>query len=253
MLKHAIWYNFGLWPNCNNNCKFCLRKNREVWSKERLLHEIDRVRQNIDFIDWKDKFADGISILGGEIYFITDPDIQDAYMLLVDDIIDKILFVSTSPRCRYSTVTNGMYDPAFLFRVIDRIKERTGDMRFVDVNFSYDIKYRYPSEEKRLQALENIKLFRDRYDYTVGVQMILTQYLIDDIMSGKFDFKYFIEEELKGCNFCFLYPHPINTGFTLTDFFFKREDFLKLCVYLKAEFPEIYNNMYSSTNASGVY
>ena len=94
MLKHVIWYNFGLWPNCNNNCKFCLRKNREVWSKERLLHEIDRVRQNIDFIDWKDKFADGISILGGEIYFITDPDIQDAYMLLVDDIIDKILFVS---------------------------------------------------------------------------------------------------------------------------------------------------------------
>ena len=218
-----------------------------------MLHEIDRVRQNIDFIDWKDKFADGISILGGEIYFITDPDIQDAYMLLVDDIIDKILFVSISPRCRYSTVTNGMYDPAFLFRVIDRIKERTGDMRFVDVNFSYDIKYRYPSEEKRLQALENIKLFRDRYDYTVGVQMILTQYLIDDIMSGKFDFKYFIEEELKGCNFCFLYPHPINTGFTLTDFFFKREDFLKFCVYLKAEFPEIYNNMYSSTNASGVY
>lgn len=224
-----------------------------MWSKERLLHEIDRIRQNINFIDWKDKFADGISILGGEIYFITDPDIQDAYMLLVDDIIDKILFVSTSPRCRYSTVTNGMYDPAFLFRVIDRIKERTGDMRFVDVNFSYDIKYRYPSEEKRLQALENIKLFRDRYDYTVGVQMILTQYLIDDIMSDKFDFKHFIEEELKGCNFCFLYPHPINTGLTLTDFFFKREDFLKFCVYLKAEFPEIYNNMYSSTNVSGVY
>ena len=253
IIKLTIWCNFGIWPNCNNNCKFCLRKNRDVWDKKRILHEIGRVRKNIDYIDWKDKFADGISILGGEIYFITDSDIQDAYMQLIDDIVDKILLVSNSPRCRYSTVTNGMYDPAFLFRVIDRIKERTGSMKFVDVNFSYDIKYRYPSEEKRLQALENIKLFRDRYNYTVGVQMILTQYLIDDIMSGKFDFKQFINEELKDCNFCFLYPHPINSGFTLTDFFFKREDFLNFCIYLKAEFPDIYNNMYSSTNASAIY
>lgn len=251
-IKHYM-NQYSLWPNCNNNCKFCLRKNREVWDKPRLIREIKKIRQNLDYIDWKDKFADGISLLGGEIYFITDKDVQDEFMLLIDDIINKILFVSTSPRCRYSTVTNGMYDPAFLFRVIDRIKKRTGDMRFVDVNFSYDIKYRYPSEEKRLQALENIKLFRDRYDYTVGVQMILTQYLIDDIMSGKFDFKYFIEDELKGCNFCFLYPHPIHSGFTLTDFFFKREDFLNFCVYLKSEFPQIYANVYNSTNASAVY
>lgn len=251
-IKHYM-NQYSLWPNCNNNCKFCLRKNREVWAKPRLIEEIHKIRKNIDYIDWKDKFADGISLLGGEIYFITDTDIQNEFMLLIDDIINKILLVSTSPRCRYSTVTNGMYDPAFLFRVIDRIKEKTGDTRFIDVNFSYDIKYRYPSEEKRLLALKNIKLFRDRYNYTVGVQMILTQYLIEDILSGKFNFKHFIEEELKGCNFCFLYPHPIHSGFTLTDFFFKREDFLNFCVYLKEEFPEIYRNMYSSTNASAIY
>ena len=251
-IKHHV-VQYGLWPNCNNNCKFCLRMNREVWNKKRLLLEIDRVRENIKYVDWKDKFADGISILGGEIYFVTDKDIQDKYMLLIDDIIDKILLVSPSQFCRYSTVTNGMYDPAFLFRVIDRIKERTGSTKFVDMNFSYDIKYRYPNEEKRLLALENIKRFRDRYNYAVGVQMILTQYLIDDILSKKFDFKDFIENELKGCNFCFLYPHPIHSGFTLNDFFFKREDFLKFCIYLKENFPQIYSNMYSSTNASAIY
>lgn len=251
-IKHYM-NQYSLWPNCNNNCKFCLRKNREVWDKSRLIEEIHKIRKNLDYIDWKDKFADGISLLGGELYFITDKDIQDEFMLLIDDIINKILLVSTSYRCRYSTVTNGMYDPAFLFRVIDRIKEKTGDMRFIDVNFSYDIKYRYPSEEKRLLALENIKKFRDRYNYAVGVQMILTQYLIDDIMSNKFDFKYFLEEELKGCNFCFLYPHPIHSGFKLNDFFFKREDFLNFCIYLKENFPQIYTNMYSSTNASAIY
>jgi len=253
MQKHPIWFNFGIWPNCNNNCKFCLRMNREVWDKQRLIREIHNIRENINYIDWKDKFADGISMLGGEIYFMTDIDIQNEYMLLVDDIIDKILLVSPSPRCKYSTVTNGMYDPSFLFRVIDRIKERTGDMRFVDVNFSYDIKYRYPNEEKRLLALNNIKAFRDRYNYRVGVQMILAQHVIESIKNGKFDFKQFINKDLEGCNFCFLYPHPIHSGFTLDDFFFKREDFLNFCVYLKDEFPQIYANMYSSTNASAVY
>lgn len=244
---------FGIWPQCNNACKFCLRLNREVWSKERTIKEIHNVRENIKIIDWKEKFADGISLLGGELYYITDIDIQNEFMLLIDDIIDNILLVSTSTNCKYSTVTNGMYDPTFLFRVIDRIKKRTGDMRFVDVNFSYDIKYRYPSEERRQLALENIKKFRDRYNYAVGVQMILTQYMIDDIMSGRFDLHQFLEEEIKGCNFCFLYPHPIHSGFTLPDFFFKREDFLNFCTYLKSEFPLVYAFMYSSTKASAVY
>ena len=249
--NHVVQY--GLVPNCNNNCKFCLRMNREVWSKERIIKEIRATRENIKILDWKNTFADGISLLGGELYFFTDKDIQDEFMLLIDDIIDNILFVSTSPKCRYSTVTNGMYDPAFLFRVIDRIKERTGDMRFIDVNFSFDFKYRYPSEEKKQLALENIKKFRDRYDYRVGVQTILTQYMIDDIMSGKLDLHKFIDEEISGCNFCFLYPHPIHSGFTLDDFFFKRDDFLNFCIYLKEEFPQIYANMYSSTSVSGTY
>lgn len=250
--KHYM-VQYGIWPNCNNNCKFCLRMNREVWSKERLIKEIHDIRENINYVDWKDKFADGISLLGGEIYFITDPDIQEEYMKLIDDIIDKILLVSTSARCRYSTVTNGMYDPTFLFRVIDRIKDRTGSMDKVDVNFSYDLKYRYPTDEKRALALQNIQEFTKRYNYGTGVQMILTQYIIDDIFSGKFNLKKFLEEDIKGCNFCFLYPHPIHSGFTLDDFFFKRADFINFCLYLKQKFPIIWHNVYSSTHMSGIY
>lgn len=244
---------YATWPNCNNNCKFCLRKNRDVWSKERILKELQNIQDNLNYIDWKDKFADGISLLGGEIYFTTDKDIQEKFMELIDDIIDKVLLVSKSPRCRYSTVTNGMYDPAFLYRVVDRIIERTGNTSKLDINFSYDIKYRYPTDEKRALALKNIQEFTKKYNYRTGVQMILTQYMIDDIMSGKFDLHKFLEEDIKGCGFCFLYPHEINSGYKLDDFFFKREDFINFCVYLKKEFPEIYRNMYSSTNVSALY
>lgn len=253
IIKDHYMVQYSAWPNCNNNCKFCLRKNREVWNKDRLLQEIKNIRTNINYVDWKGKFSDGISLLGGEIYFITDTEIQDAFMELIDDIIDKILLVSPSQRCKYSTVTNGMYDPAFLFRVVDRIISRTGDKSKLDINFSYDVKYRYPTDEKRALALKNIQLFRDRYNYRAGVQMILTQYMIEDILSGKFDLRKFLEEDIAGCGFCFLYPHPIHSGFTLDDFFFKREDFLRFCVYLKQEFPRIYANMYSSTNASSIY
>ena len=87
--KHFM-IQYAIWPNCNNNCKFCLRKNRDVWSKKRLIKEIHDIRENISYMDWKDKFADGISLLGGEIYFITDPEIQEEFMKLIDDIINKI-------------------------------------------------------------------------------------------------------------------------------------------------------------------
>ena len=250
--KHYM-VQYALWPNCNNNCKFCLRMNREVWSKKKILLEIRRIRENLDYIDWKDKFADGISLLGGEIYFMTDIDIQNEFMLLIDDIIDKILLVSTSPRCRYSTVTNGMYDPAFLYRVVDRIIERVGDTSKLDINFSYDIKYRYPTDEKRALALKNIQDFAKKYNYRVGVQMILTQYLIEDIMAKRFDFQKFLNEDIKDCNFCFLYPHPIHSGYILNDFFFKRNDFINFCLYLKQNFSTIWRNVYLSTNASGIY
>ena len=89
-------------------------------------------------------------------------------MLLIDDIIEKVLKVSPNPECKFSSVTNGIYDPAFLFKVIDKINEVVG-MSKVDLNFSYDLKYRYKSEADRLQVLKNIKLFHERYDYLVGV------------------------------------------------------------------------------------
>ena len=243
---------FGLWANCSNSCDFCLLKNKTFLTKSQMIQEIKNTRENIDVIDWEGKFSYGISLLGGEIYFITDKEIQDEYMLLVDDIIEKILKKSKNPRVRYSTVTNGIYNPDFLFRVVDRISNEVG-MDCVDVNFSYDLKYRFKNDECRKLVLENINKFHERYNYSVGVQMILTQFLIDYIKSGEFNINKFMEEEIPGNMLCLLYPHKVRTGKILSDFNFKRNDFLWFLRFLQEENPLVYRSFVESTRNSGVF
>ena len=68
---------YGLWPNCCNNCDFCLRLNREVLTDEQMIQQVRDVQENINWVDWKGQFQDGISLLGGEIYFPTNPKIQE--------------------------------------------------------------------------------------------------------------------------------------------------------------------------------
>lgn len=240
---------FGVWTNCCNNCDFCLREERIPYSKEKQLLWLERIKENIGLIDWKNKFSYGISLLGGELYFITDPELQESFLELIDIIIEKVLKVSENPECRYSTVTNGLYDPAFLYKVVDKIVEAVGITK-VDINFSYDLKHRFSSEEKRLLCLKNINDFHDRYNYKVGVQMIMTQYLINEWKAGRFDVKTFEETIIPGNKLTFLYPHPIRTGLKLDDFNFTRSDFLKFIRYLKNECYSTYYSFLQSTKNS---
>lgn len=243
---------YSIWSNCCNNCDFCLRKERIPYSREKQLLTLRRTRKNLDFVDWKDKFSDGISLLGGELYYIEDKELQDEFMLLIDDIIEKVLKVSPNPNVKYSTVTNGIYKPEFLYRVIDRIVDKVG-IQAVDLNFSYDMKYRYKNEERRKLVLKNINDFHQRYNYKVGVQMILTQYVIDMWKRGEFDVNKFIDENIPGNTLCFLYPHPIETGLNLTDFNFKRRDLFDFLKYLKEANYFVYVSFMLSTMNSCSY
>lgn len=243
---------YSIWSNCCNNCDFCLRKERIPYSREKQLLTLRRTRKNLDFVDWKDKFSDGISLLGGELYYIEDKELQDEFMLLIDDIIEKVLKVSPNPNVKYSTVTNGIYNPEFLYRVIDRIVDKVG-IQAVDLNFSYDMKYRYKNEERRKLVLKNINDFHQRYNYKVGVQMILTQYVIDMWKHGEFDVNKFIDENIPGNTLCFLYPHPIETGLNLTDFNFKRRDLFDFLKYLKEANYFVYVSFMLSTMNSCSY
>jgi hypothetical protein len=162
-------------PNCTGSCDFCLRLDRRDRSLQQIITHVRNIRDNLNYVDWAGEFSHGISLLGGEIYGYRNPIYEDEFMLLVDDIIEKVLKVSPSPRCRYSTVTNGVYDPSFLYRVCDRIVE-VCTSKVLDVNFSYDLKYRYKTEAMREMALRNITGFRDRYHYQGDSHHKILQY-----------------------------------------------------------------------------
>lgn len=248
-ISHCVQY--GVWPNCCNACDFCLREERIPYTKEKQLRWLDYIKQNIKTIDWKNKFNGGISLLGGELYFITDEELQESFLELIDVIIEYVL-KPNGRNCKYSTVTNGIYDPTFLYKVVDKIKDSVGIER-VDVNFSYDLKYRFKNEDTRKLVLHNINEFHKRYNYKVGVQMILTQYLIDMWREGKFDVKEFTDTQIPGNILTLLYPHPTKAGKVLTDFYFKRNDLLDFVIYLKKNCYETYYSFLLSTKNSCSY
>lgn len=230
---------YGLFPNCCNNCDFCLREERRPYTKTKQLFWLDKIKENIKTLDWKNEYDFGISLLGGELYYIIDKDVQESFLDLIDVIIEYVLKVSPNPNCRYSTVTNGIYDPTFLYKVIDKIKDAVG-IEKVDINFSYDLKYRFHNEEARLQCLKNINDFHKRYNYKLGVQMILTQYVINEWRAGRFKVSKWIEENIPDNMICFLYPHPIRTGKVLEDFQFNRKDLFDFLADLKEDSYETY-------------
>lgn len=244
---------YGIWPNCCNACEFCLRSNFGMTlSKAQQLSILQKIRANLDYVDWKGKFSGGVSLLGGELYSIVDKDLQNEFMLLVDNIIEKVLRVSPCPNVRFSTVTNGLYSPEFLFEVIDMIAAATGISR-VDMNFSYDLKYRFKSDEARKQVLNNINAFHRRYNYCVGVQMVLAQHVIDACNNGTFSISKFQTDDIPGSQLCFLYPHKVHGGKKIPDFFFKRSSFLNFMLYLKAQHYQTYTSFVQSVKNSALY
>lgn len=217
---------YGIWPNCCNACDFCLNLREAFYGVEEQINMIKNVRHNIRLLDWKNTYYHGISLLGGELYFVKDKGIQEEFLGLIDDIIELVVCKENGPLCKYSTVTNGLYDPEFLFKVLDKFEEK-GLMSAVDLNFSYDLKYRFKTEERKKLCEDNIVKTVERYpDLKVNVQMILTQHLINEYNKNNNILKE-LEEKLHIESINLLFPHKHNTGKTLVDFYLKRSDFLK--------------------------
>lgn len=253
----------GLHSKCCNKCDFCTIEENHLDQIDDILVEIERAKENIKFINsceenWSNKYSNGISILGGEIFFIKDERYKQAILELVDVIIEYILKPSKDPNCRFSTVTNGMYDPEWLlFPVVDKIVDAVG-IQYVDVNFSYDFKYRFHSKRSKRLCEKTINAFHKRYNYTCGVQMIVTQDVVDMYIKG-WRTTDTVNDLFPGNMITFLYPHPIHRGNNyagvknLDRFNFTRSSFLKFLSLLKKEEPKVFESFLHSTRNSAIF
>lgn len=223
---------YGLWPNCTNKCDFCLLDDRVYKTVDERLHILSIVKENINSIDWKDKFSDGISLLGGEVFYTESEEVKISFLNLIELIISKIL--KPNKKSILSIVSNGMYNPNILLIPTLELLKKEGLLDRFNLNFSYDIKYRFHTEESRLQCISNINMVYNKYNIIPCVQTCLTQYLIDMHLDGSFNLFEFKEQNFPNSILAFLYPHKIKTGIVLNDFFFKRSSLFKFITWMKA-------------------
>ena len=222
---------YGLWPNCTNQCDFCLLDDHQYKTVEERLRILSMVKQNILTIDWKNKFSDGISLLGGEVFYTDSSEVKESFLDLIQLIVDFI-FKENNAKI-LSIVSNGMYDPNILLIPTLNLLEKEEVLNKFNLNFSYDIKYRFHTEESRLQCISNINLVYDKYKIIPCVQTCLTQYLIDAFLKEEFNLFEFKEQNFPHSVLTFLYPHKIKTGKILDDFFFTRASLFKFINWMK--------------------
>lgn len=224
---------YGLWPNCTNHCDFCLLLDREYKSVNERLNMLSAIKENIKYVDWKGKFSNGISLLGGEIYYTESEKIKASFLELIEEIIEVI--IKPNKEAVYSTVTNGIYDSKILLEPTLELFNKYNVIDQVDINFSWDLKYRFHNDESLQLMIKNVNMVHDKYPQLYPtVQTCLTQYLIDAHLEGGFSLLEYQKEHFPNTRLSLLYPHKINTGKVLDDFFFKRDSLFKFIKYLKA-------------------
>ena len=223
-----------LWTNCNNSCKFCIRGDKlDAYTNTRdMLVSVEKAKTSILNQDWS-KYSGGVSVIGGELFFIEDKTLQIALKELFIIICDKVLSVRDS--VHLVLISNLLYDISFLREVLDIFKERNL-LSQVQLHVSFDTKYRFHSEAAKTLYYENLVKVRQIYpELVITVQCILTQYLIEAINNKEFSITEF--EDRYNVKFALLIPLKSNLSIKLPDFLPKRRDFINLLLKISVENP----------------
>ncbi len=180
-------YEFLLWDNCTNNCKFCFQR------KSPRLFSIDFQKQILNnvlsFIN-SDKFQVGSHILlvGGEIF----DDSNRKFIIEFFDKICKMMTRNTIELCYLNT--NLLYeDLNLLFLVLDVFKQNSllDRLKFTT---SYDLVGRFSTSSKEQLFISNLRTITSNYNVKVVTNMILSNELCRKIIDQTFSLSRFQQE-----------------------------------------------------------
>lgn len=184
-------YEFLLWDNCNNNCKFCWQREQpRIFDKEKRKEILDEV---INFIN-SDRFDKGSHILvcGGEVF-----DKPQDFSQLVEFFHKIVDFMERDVIELLYINTNLIYwDTKGLMNLFQMLENSHCDLlprlRFTT---SYDIAGRFKNKDSKDIMLANLKYISDRYPnvHTV-VNTILTKPACEAILSNEFKLDKFMEQ-----------------------------------------------------------
>lgn len=195
-------FEFLLWNNCNNNCKFCFQKQQHndisLYSKKR---SIDKV---LEFYHCS-RFISGshVLLMGGEIFDC--PTIFNDLYRLFDTTIDLMvnneidtLYINTNLIYKKLDGLTYLLDLISTNHLFDRFKFTT----------SYDVDGRFNDKTEALM-LSNLQYIKTRYrDIHIVVNSMVSNKMCDLILTDQFDIRDFISKyQLDWVN---LIPYIIN-------------------------------------------
>lgn len=169
-------YEFLLWSNCNNNCKFCVQREDHMSSKEERLKAIELAFDNIK------KLRDAhVLFMGGELFSEPDEEVKEKLKNLFDYTFDK----SRNKELEFIYInTNLLYNTEYLFSILDDASDIIERIRFTT---SDDVDGRF-NEKSMSLFYNNLRALRNRYPkLRIVVNTILTKTLCDMIMNDEYN------------------------------------------------------------------
>ena len=232
---------YQLWPNCNNNCKFCFNRGTPPFSTAECKQNIQDIAS---FIREKyiGEYVADLSLIGGEVFDtqLDDQEVKEEFYNLMHLCKQKI---STGNMRRILVCTALLFDiRKQLVPYLDFMKQ-LGIIDHLMLCTSYDLAYRFKTVEAEQLWKRNMKALNSRRDIAVHTEMILTQFAIDAILDGSFSIKDF---EIEYCTridfieptFVLYYGSKEATIADILGFFPRRSSFLKFvndqCIQKKA-------------------
>lgn len=181
-------YQFLLWDNCNNNCKFCLqRQHARIFCQQQQSFILNKV---LDFIN-SSNFIQGSHILlvGGEIFdnpklttFLL-PFFKKIVQLMNNNVID-LFYINT----------NLLYNNKLLLEFLQLFHAAKLFQR-LKFTSSFDIYGRFLNENAKSLMLNNLKEIKQLFtNLNIVLNTILTKQCCQQILSDKFNIFQFMDE-----------------------------------------------------------
>ena len=169
-------YEFILWDNCLNNCKFCWQKQQNNFSTDEMRKKsVDLV---IEFINSDNfEFGSHVLLVGGEIFDVKNDDVCNKIKELICFIIENMNQSKIDLFYINTNLLNTNYD--LLDFLLDKIKDN-GLFNRLKFTTSYDKFGRFQTKEKETEWFRNVKSIKYKYnELNIVINTILTKQFCD--------------------------------------------------------------------------